>query len=158
MNSLITQQYPVLKQTLVLRRELLDSLTDEDLKFALPNNMTLGELCRQQGEIDHSYINAFQTFTQDWSYQHPDKSVETSVESLRAWYTELEAQFKAAVGQLTEEQVQSQIVNRGTGFDFPVGITFHVYRESLIIFYAKAGIYLRALNKPLSPQWQQWIG
>jgi len=158
MNSLIEQQYPILEQTLILRREMLESLTDEDLQFALPNNMTLGTLCRQQGEVDYSYINAFKTFKQEWDYQHPDQTVETSVNSLRDWYTQLEADFKGVVGQLTEEQIQSQIINRGTGFDFPAGIVFHIYRESLLIFYAKASVYLRALDKPLSDQWMVWIG
>lgn len=158
MNSLIEQQYPVLEQTLVLCHELLDSLSDSDLQFSLPHNVTLGELCRQQGEYTLSYIAAFKTFSQDWTIQYSDQSVETNIANLRAWYDQLEMDFKDAVRLLTEEQIQTQIVSRGTGLDFPIGIVFHIYRESLLIFYAKAGVYLRALNKPLSEQWQMWIG
>ena len=158
MNSLIEQQFPVLEYTLVLRNELVASLSDDDLKFALSNNVTLGELCRQQGEITYSYIQAFKTFTQDWTYTHPDQSVAASTANLSAWYAQLDAEFKDVISQLTEDQIQTQVVNRGTGLDFPVGIVFHIYRESLLIFYAKAGVYLRALGKPLSEQWQTWIG
>lgn len=157
MNSLI-EQYSILEQTLILRHELLESLTDDDLLFSLPNNMTLGELCRQQGEIDQNYVEAFKTFKQDWTYCHPDKSVETNLTNLSAWYHQMEADLKDTIGQLTEEQVQSQVVNRGSSFDFSIAIVFHIYRESLLIFYAKAGIYLRALGKPLSEQWLIWIG
>lgn len=157
MNSLLEQQYPILEMTLALRHQLLDQLTDEDLRFALPKNMTLGALCRQMGEFDHSYIEAFKTFKQEWAYRHPDTAVETSVAALREWYCTLEAEFKEAISHLTEEQVQTQIVERGTGWDFPVGITFHIYREALLIFCAKSDLYLRALDKSFSAQWQQWI-
>lgn len=158
MNSFIQHQYPILEQTLALRHQLLDMLTDNDLQYALPGNMTLGELCRQQGEIDYSYINAFQTFQQEWTYQHPDHEVATDLDGLRAWYAQLESQFKEVISQLTEKQIQSQIINRGTGFDFPAGIVFHIYRESLLVFYAKASLYLCALQKPISDQWRVWIG
>ena len=157
MNSL-NQQIPVLEQTLALRHQMVDTLTDDDLKFALPGNMTLGELCRQIGEFDHSYVESFKSFKQDWSYQHADKSVETSVEKLREWYATLEAGLKATMLALTEEQIQSQMIDRGHGLTWPIPIQFHVYRESLLVFYGKAHVYLHALGKPFTQQWQHWIG
>ena len=158
MNSLIEQHYPILKQALILRHEMLASLADGDLLFSLPNNMTLGELCCQQGAIDQSYIEAFKTFNQNWDYHYPNTSVETNLSELRTWYNQLEEELEATISHLTEEQVQTQIINRGSEFNFPISIVFHIYRESLLIFYAKASIYLRALNKPLSDQWLTWIG
>ena len=32
--------------------------------------MTLGALCREMGEIEHSYIQSLKTFQQDWSYRN----------------------------------------------------------------------------------------
>jgi hypothetical protein len=158
MNSLIEQQYGILEMTLGLRHEVLTLVNDADLAYALPGNMTLGALCRQQGEIDRSYIEAFRTFKQEWTCRHEDDRVEQQVEALRGWYVDLEAEFKAVVGDLTEAQVQTQMIDRGTGMDFPVGITFHIYRESLLIFLAKASLYLRALDKPVSARMTMWIG
>jgi DUF1365 family protein len=158
MNSLIEHQFGILAMTLALRQEVLTLLSDADLEYALPGNMTLGALCRQQGECDRSYIEAFRTFKQEWTYRHDDARVEQQVEALRAWYTALEAEFRTAVGDLTEAQVQTQMINRGTGMNFPVGITFHIYRESLLIFLAKVSLYLRALGKPVSAQMLMWIG
>jgi hypothetical protein len=158
MNSLIEQQYGILEMTLALRHEVLGLVSDADLAYALPGNMTLGALCRQQGEIDRSYIEAFRTFKQEWTYRYEDDRVEQQVAALRAWYGELEAEFKAVVGNLTEAQVHTQMIDRGTGMDFPVGITFHIYRESLLIFLAKASLYLHALDKPVSARMTMWIG
>lgn len=158
MNSLIEHHFPILEQTLALRQELHQSLDDADLLFALPGNLTLGELCRQQGEIDVSYIDVFKTFKQNWTYTHPKHTVESDLNSLQGWITQLEAEFKAVVSQLSEEQISSQIVNRGNRLDFSIGIVFHIYRESLLIFLAKASLYLKALDKPLSQQWRGWIG
>jgi len=35
---------------------------------------------------------------------------------------------------------------------------FHVYREALLIFYAKAHLYVKALNKSVPGKWRWWIG
>ncbi|MEO0561639.1 MAG: hypothetical protein AAF125_05980 [Chloroflexota bacterium] len=158
MNTFTQQQLPILEATLSLRHQLLDLLTDEDLQFALPGNMTLGELCKQVGEFDHIYAQAFKTLKHEWAYTHADASVASSVDSLRAWYGELEADIKGTLTTMPDEQFNTQIVDRGHDMQMPLSINYHVYRESLLIFYAKASVYLRALGKPLPQQWQTWIG
>lgn len=68
MNSLIETEFP-LEQCQSLRYDLLDVLTDDDLRSQLPgDNPTLGALCRQNGDIEYSDIQSFKTFTMDWSY------------------------------------------------------------------------------------------
>ena len=51
MNTLVERELPLLEQTLSLRTQLLDVLTDADLGHALPGNPSLGELCREAGQF-----------------------------------------------------------------------------------------------------------
>jgi hypothetical protein len=81
--------------------------------------------------------------------------VATSLPALSAWYDELDAQLDAALQALTEEQLASVFV-RGDWATLEKEL--HLYREALLMFYAKAGVYLRALGKPLPEIWLDWMG
>jgi hypothetical protein len=154
-NSLLTAHGELLDDTQSFRPMLLDLLTDADLRFALPGNMTLGELCREMGETEHGYIAAFRSFKHVWGYRHPDDSVTTSLPALRAWYAELDADLGAAIGSASEEDLATRRV-RGDWASLEKEL--HLYREALLMFYAKAGVYLRALGKPLPEIWIDWMG
>lgn len=159
MNSIEQTQFSILNSTLELRDQLLDVLSDEDLAFQLPNNMTIGELCREMVEIEHSYIEAFKTYKQDFSYKAPDAAeLETSVDKLKTRFSELVEALKDVLRGLSEEDIQSKLIDRGNNLQFPVTVNFHVYREGLLIFYAKVSIYLKAMGKPLPGVWRWWIG
>ncbi len=158
MNLIEREHFEMLKMTLALRHQLLEALTDADLAYRLPgNNMTLGELCRENGEIEQAYIDSFKTFKQDFSYRHPDPSIAGSVEKLRAWFKALEAEMETTLRGLTDDDIRGKLVDRGYGFTPPVGVQFHIYREGLLIFYGKASIYLKAMQKPLPGDLATWI-
>ena len=156
MNSLMQEHGELLDDTMHFRPKMLDQLTDADLAFALPGNMTLGELCREMGEIEVGYVAAFSRFEHQWGYRHDDPTVETSVEALRAWCARLDADLLAALNAMTEEEIETKRL-RGGGWA-TVTKEFHLYREALLMFYAKAGVYLRALSKPIDDLWLDWIG
>ena len=68
-----------------LRDQLLKILTDADLGFRVGNaTASLGALCREIGEIEHSYVESFRTFRQDFGYRNPDPQLESSVAALSA--------------------------------------------------------------------------
>ena len=158
MNSLAREHAGLLKSTQSLRRDLLSILTDADLAYQLPGrNPTLGALCQEMGEVEQSYIDSFKTFKQDFSYRHPDPSVATGVGTLRAWYEKLDADLLAALEGLSEDELQKPI-DRGYGYSPTAARNFHVYREALLIFYAKAHVAVKALGKSVPGQWQWWIG
>jgi uncharacterized damage-inducible protein DinB len=158
MNSIMTDFYPTFEMYQSLRNQLMDILTDEDLAYTPGGaNPPLGTLCREMGEVEHAYIQSFKTFTIDFSYRTPEPGLETSVARLTAWYTALDQELKAVVENLTEEEVQGRLVNRGS-FSLPPKIQLSVYQEALLIFYGKVLVYLRAMGKLVPQQWADWLG
>jgi hypothetical protein len=146
-----------------LRDQLMDVISDDDLGYAVGGTSpTLGTLCREIGEIEHSYVESFKTFSQAFDFRHPDPRVEASVVALRAWYTELDRDLMAALDALTEADTTSRRITRGD-FDqdyfSPLPTEqLDVYREALLIFYGKVSVYLKAIGVTLPRQWQAWIG
>lgn len=146
-----------------LRDELLEILTDDDLGFRVGGgSASLGALCREIGEIEHSYVESFRTFRQDFGYRNPDPRLESSVAALSSWYVGLDRELTAAVAALSEDDIANRRIVRS---EFDVGdfaplpsIQLDIYREALLIFYGKVSVYLRAMGKALPGHWQEWIG
>jgi hypothetical protein len=118
--------------------------------------MTLGALCRQVGETEYSYTQSLKTFKQDWSYRNMEADLESSVARLRAWFQTLDEEMKAAVSALADEDAKKTI-DRG-GYMMPVELQIDVYLQALLIFFGKATVYLKAMNKTLPQQVQEYIG
>ena len=157
MNSLMKEQGEVLKETQELRRQLLGVLTDADLGFRpAPGCLPLGELCREIGEVQRAYIDSFRTFRHSIGYRH-DPGVSRSVAQLATWYAQLDGELQEVLQGLSEEDLGRRI-DRGHGFTPPLPVQFHIFREALLIFYAKAHVYLMALGKGVPGAWQWWIG
>ncbi len=146
-----------------LRDQLMEILTDDDLDVRLGGETaSLGALCREIGEIEHSYVESFRTFRQDFVYGMSDPRLEHSVVALKAWFAELDLDLMAAVEGLSEDDIASRKIIRG---DFDVDYfaplpkeQLDVYREALLIFYGKVSVYLRATERPFPQQWRDWIG
>lgn len=156
MNSILENELP---ETEELRDYLLDVLTDQDLAYKLPgNNMTLGELCLEMGLTQQIYTQSFKTLRQDWAYQGYKPEAPNSVASFKTWFKKLDAELIEAVAALSEDDVQNKQIDRGNGFTPSPLVQSQVYHEALLIFYAKASIYMRALDKKFSDQWQIGIG
>lgn len=158
MNSLIKEEFP-LHEAQKLRYDLMDALTDNDLAYKLPgDNPALGELCREIGEIEYIYIQSFRTFKHDWSYRNSEPELITHVSALKAWYKTLDDEFETVVGGFSEEDLHKMQIDRGNGFAPSLYVQFQIYREAIMMFYAKASVYLKALQKPVNDQWQVAIG
>ncbi|MEZ4767190.1 MAG: DinB family protein [Caldilineales bacterium] len=141
------------------RYELMAVLTDADLAYKLPgDNPTLGELCREIGEVEACYIESFKTFKLDWSDRTNEPGLATSVARLVAWYTALDQEFEAVVREFSEEDLHQKRIDRGYGFSPSLYVQFEIYRESLLMFYAKASVYLKALQKTVNNRWHAAIG
>ena len=119
-------------------------------------NLPLGALCLEIGETEYAYVQAFKTFAIDFSYRNPEPDLETSVARLETWFQALDAELEATIAGLSEEDVKTRQIDRG-GWSLPPLIQLEVYKEALLIFYGKVSVYLKALGKPRSRQWQDWI-
>ena len=158
MNRFIQEKWSWIEASHAMRKELLDTLSDADLAFNPGGqNLTLGVLCRQMGEIEHSYIQSLKTFKQDWSYRNPEAGLETNTAKLKAWYQTLDDQMKTAVSAFSDEDLK-KLVDRSGGYSMPVEMQLDVYLQALLIFFGKATIYLKAMNKPLPEMVQEYIG
>jgi hypothetical protein len=157
MNSYMLEKWPWIDGTHAMRSQLLDILSDADLTFSPGGqNMTLGALCREMGEIEHSYVQSLKTFQQHWSYHNGEADLESSVARLKAWFQTLDDELKATVSAFSDEDLK-KTVDRG-GYMMPVELQLDVYLQALLIFFGKATIYLKAMNKPLPQQIHEYIG
>lgn len=152
---------PYFAEYQALRNQLMTMLTDEDLGYrGGGENATLGALCRENGEIERSYIESFKTFSLDFGYRSPDPRLERSVAALSAWYAELDDELKTAIQSLSEEDVAKRTIDRTDfpGFAPMLRVQLDIYKEALLIFYSRVDVYLRALGKTPTEQWRKWIG
>jgi hypothetical protein len=158
MNSIMKQFADLLQQNHAVRDELWGVIDDSALKHSLGgNSMTLGALFKEQGEVEHAYVQSFKTFKQDFSYRNTEAGLDSSVDKLRAWFKELDEELNAALSELSEEDIQGKMIDRG-GWDLPIATNFHFYREGLLMFCAKASIYLKSLRITPPKQFSDWIG
>lgn len=157
-NTLMQTYYPLFELYQRLRTQLMDLLTDEDLAFSPGgDNLSLGELCREIGEVERAYINSFKTFTLDFSYRNPTPGLNASVAMLKSWFATLDQELRETVAALSDEDLQTRTIDRGGDFRLPPQLQLDVYKEALLIFYGKASVYLKMMGKSLPHQWQEWI-
>jgi hypothetical protein len=142
-----------------LRSELITQLSDLDLAFRVgPGTLTLGELCRDIGDVEQSYIDSFRTFRQDFKYRNHDPALTSSVAALTFWLAQLDGDLAQALDTLTADDITGRHIERDPEFRPLPRQQLDIYREALLIFYAKVSIYLRAMGRQLSPLWLDWIG
>ncbi len=157
MNAEIQRFWELNRMYVQLRDELMESLTDGDLAFTPGgSNPTLGELCRELGEVEYAYVQSFKNFKCDFSYRTNDDGYLRSVDKLKAWYAQLDKELEAALEAVTDQDVVKKMMERG-GYQVPVHISLDIFREALLIFYGKVSVYAKAMDKPLSQMWADWI-
>jgi hypothetical protein len=156
MNPAIEQDWSMVEGTLKLRDQVLDALSDADLAFNPGgSNLTFGGLLREAGEVEQSYIDSVKTFKQNFDYRNTEAGLDSSTASLKAWFQQLDADFKTAVAALSDEDLKKTI---DRGYPFAVNVQLQIYVQALLIFLGKAVVYFKAMNKPVPETIAQWIG
>ena len=158
MNSFMENKWSWIEGSNGMRNGLVGSLTDADLAFCPGGQtMTLGALCREMGDIEYAYLQSFKTFTQDFSYRNTEAGIETSVAKLIAWYEKMDEDLKATVSAFSEDDLK-KVIDRSSGFKVPVDMQLDIYLQAILIFFGKATVYLKIMNKPLDKTFQDYIG
>lgn len=156
MNRIKNEQWPWIEAAHGMRTQLCESLSDADLAFSPGGQaMTFGALCREMGEIEHSYTQSLKTLKHEWSYRHPDADVTSHVDHLKTWFQTLDDELQVAITTFLEGDGEKTIDRGG-----PVTVEFQLdaYLQAVLIFLGKATIYLRVMNKRLPPFFEEYIG
>jgi hypothetical protein len=155
MNKILMQQANLIDLTHNLRTEILGAVTEADLNTKLGGQShSLRELILEQGTIQMAYIECFRSF--ELRFDHAAPEGVQSLEEIKTWFAELDSGLIAALGALSDDELKRG-VPRGQ-YTLPAEIVFYTYRESVMIFAAKASVYVRALNHALPGQVKSWIG
>ncbi len=158
MNRFMEQKWSTYAGTHGMRDEQLDTLTDADLAFTPGGSaMPLGALIREMGEIEYAYIDSLKTLKQDWSYRNTDPAVGQTVAGLKAWLQSLDAEMQATVEALSNDDLDAE-VERESGYKMSRDVQMDVYLQAVLIFFGKLSIYVRAMDKPLTQTFKDWIG
>jgi hypothetical protein len=108
------------------------------------------------GENEYAYIQSLKTLKHLWSYRHSEASLMNSIARLKAWFQTLDDEMQVAITAYFDEDVHKPI-DRG-GEAVTVEFQLDVYLQAVLIFLGKATIFLKAMNKPLPPLFQEYIG
>ncbi len=157
MNRSMQEKWPWLEEVRGMRSQLLDMLSNADLAFSPGGqNSTLGALVRKMGDIEYAYIQSLKTGLQDWSYHNTEAGVESDITRLKAWFQALDEEMQATISAFSNEDLK-KTVKRGE-FNSTVEREVDHYGEALLIFFGKATIYLKAMNKPVPESIENTIG
>src|SRR5258707_12875910 len=147
MNRSMLEKWSWIDGTHAMRSQLLDILSDADLAFNPGGqNMTLGALCREMGEIEHSYVQSLKTFQQDWSYHNGEADLENSVARLKAWFQTLDDELKATISAFSDEDLNRTIDRVGYTITREVQIAGHL--PAMPSLSRKITTHPHTMNKP----------
>lgn len=140
-----------------MRNGLLEDLTEEDLAFNPGGgNLPLGEMFREIGEAEQAYINSLQSFEINFSYRYPDPSIANRIDELITWFQELDETFKTSLQELPDSKSDTPVL-RPAGNSNPLSAHIEIYIQAMMIFFGKAIVYYRAMDKPLPPNIDRYI-
>jgi hypothetical protein len=157
LNSQLEEKWPWIDGTHKMRDNFLDILRDSDLAFNPGGqNMTLGALCRELGEIEYAYIQSFKNFTQDFKYRNTEAGLDSSLARLKACFQQLDSEMNTVLEGISDEDAAKEIDR--SGFKVKIPIQMDIYLQALLIFFGKATVFAKAMNKTVPSQIQEWIG
>ncbi|MEX1071593.1 MAG: hypothetical protein WEC37_03110 [Anaerolineales bacterium] len=157
MNRLTEEYIPLLGHYQKLKHQMLEVLTNADLAHTIKGSPSLGELAKEIGETEQSYLNSFKTYKLNFDYKNLDAGLAKSISALSAWYASLDDELKTILENFSDDDLDKIRIDRH-GWPVPIQQNLDIYKEALLIFCGKAWVHLLALGKTLPEQWADWIG
>jgi len=158
MNRLTEQRPHLIDLTHTLRDTVFGEITETDLDFS-PGGaaLTLRRLLLEQAEIQAAYAESFRSLKLKFDVVAP-ADVQT-IAQIQAWFAQLDAELFGALNALSNEELSRPHDPRGQmSSRYTVETSFHTYRESVLIFSAKASVYLRALGRDVPKLMKSFVG
>lgn len=112
--------------------------------------------CGKWAGLSTAILRSFKTLKMDWSCSGAPELAAT-VAGIRTWYGSLDDEFEAVIHGYSEADLQNRTINRGH-WSSSAMVQFHIFREAVLMFLAKASVYLKAMRKHLSDEWRAAIG
>jgi uncharacterized damage-inducible protein DinB len=157
MNRFMQEKWSWIEGSHAMRTSILDTLSDDDLAFNPGGqNMTLGALLREMGEVEYAYLQSLKTYKTDFTYRNSQAYIDRSLDQLRAWYQLLDDEMQAVLSPLADDDFQKPI-ERASGYSMPMEMQLDVYLQALLIYFGKLTIYLKAMDKTLPPAVKDYI-
>lgn len=142
----------------MMRNGALERLSDADLQFSTGGvNPTLGELLKEMGDLQYSYIQSLKTHQHDWTYCHDDDELAHNLDRLKSWFVDLDGELEQLVDALTETDLEKQI-DRTNGVIRTIEQQLEIYNQAWLIFLGKLVVYFKAMDKKLPSSIQHYIG
>lgn len=158
MNRYMENQWAWVEASHQMRDGLLELFSEADLSFNPGgSNVTTGALLKGLGEVQHAYAESLKTLSTDFAYRNTESGLEDSLPKLKAWFQKMDADMKATLSAFSDADFEKTI-KRGSGYEMPLTVQMDVYIQALMIFFGKAMVYLRAMNKDIPEQMAEWIG
>ncbi|UQN09769.1 hypothetical protein [Deinococcus sp. QL22] len=158
MNRLTEQRAHLIDLTHTLRDTVFGEITDANLDFSPGGTaLTLRRLLLEQAEIQAAYAESFRTLKLKFDVVAPEEIRTTA--QIQEWFAQLDTEMFEALDALSNEDLSRPHEPRGQMSPrYTVEISFHTYRESVLIFAAKASVYLRALGRTLPKLMKSFVG
>lgn len=157
MNTLYQQQMPLTKQYMMIRDEIIAVVNDDDLRFSPGgSNPPLGEVLRELHNVYEGYATSFESreFSVDYD---ASPGLAEEVSALKARSIELDRLLEEKIAALSEADLQNT-VKRGPDVEIAIPRQLSALRETMVVYYAKLSVYLKAMNKTLPQILQLTIG
>ncbi|ULH14087.1 DinB family protein (plasmid) [Deinococcus sp. KNUC1210] len=158
MNRLMQQRTHMIDLTHSLRDEVFKPISESDMEFSPGGSAhTLRGLMLEQADIQAAYAQSFRTLHLSFGDATPDE--QQNIQELRAHFARLDAELLAALEALSDEDLKRPHDPRGLKAPgYTVETSFYTYRESVLIFAARATVYLRALGRDVPALMKSFVG